>query len=320
MSDLDLDQELRRRFQATVSLAHHDRSLLEAGQKHAASHSRHRLRGKVLEHLRKLAGAPRVGRNDTLNRPRLFPGLRNLAALWLVVLLAGAGALIYTQLPGRFTGTSPQSHSRTSKQQTIPLPPTTTTTVPRPTTDTTLPGSRSTAFEAKDKSYVATKLDDCYPFTPDHRCGPWELQVAYASDGSTGTLYAVTALQTTGDSCYRSSVWFFDNATPIPLSSDLLPPDVVATTDPDGVDPEAPDLSNTVSFVDGTAAAAGRAEFAIPYAVSLPVMPGSMVSCADVGHAGTDTYVYRWNGRTMTYVSGEPPTPPLVIGLGPSTG
>jgi hypothetical protein len=165
---------------------------------------------------------------------------------------------------------------------------------------------------------VAAKLDGCYSFTPDHTCPPGQFQVSYTSDGSTGTLYAVTALQTTGDSCSRASVWFFDDATPIALVSDLPPMNAVETTDPDRNVPGASDLSNTLSFVLGTVSAMGTAEFAVPYAVSAPVTPGG-VSCADVGHAGTDTYVYRWNGTTMTYVSGAPPASPLVIGLGPSS-
>ncbi len=127
MPDLELDDELRRRFGAAMSLAHHDRTLLEASQLQAeqartGAHSRLRLKGRALESLGKLKGSPRRG-SIGVNRPRLVPSLRNLGVLWLVVLLAGAGALVYSQLPSHSTSTTPLSHTRSSTPATVtPLP------------------------------------------------------------------------------------------------------------------------------------------------------------------------------------------------------
>ncbi|HEX3424591.1 MAG TPA: hypothetical protein VHT30_00565 [Acidimicrobiales bacterium] len=142
---------------------------------------------------------------------------------------------------------------------------------------------------AADEAAVAAANSQCAAFTPDRRCpfGP----VVTSSDGAGGLLYAVALTAISGDACFRGVAYFFDGRR-LATDSTRLPPNL-----PGGV-------------VSLASAAAGQ--FTVGYGVSLPNS-----SCADNGSAGTDPYVYGWNGSTMVLRSGTPPTPPkLLVGAG----
>jgi hypothetical protein len=53
----------------------------------------------------------------------------------------------------------------------------------------------------------------------------------------------------------------------------------------------------------------GARKFAVIYAVSA----NASTSCAQAGNAGTDSYVYRYDGHQMVKKSGTPPKLPKVI-------
>ena len=55
--------------------------------------------------------------------------------------------------------------------------------------------------------------------------------------------------------------------------------------------------------------ARGARKFTVMYGVSA----SASLSCADAGNAGTDSYVYSYNGHHMVKKSGTPPKLPKVI-------
>ncbi len=158
---------------------------------------------------------------------------------------------------------------------------------PQPETSTTVPAtSPDPAVVAHDEAVVSATLGNCAAFRgPNGSCpfGP----VVPTSDGSGNLLYGFSS-QTTGDDCFRGIAYFFDGERLLGNTSQLPP-----------------------NSIGGVVAmhAAGPRRFAVGYGVS----PSKLTSCAENGSAGTDTYVYGWNGSRMFLVSGTPPAPPKVI-------
>ena len=319
MTDMtDIDAELRRRFDALVQHAEHDSTVTSPGRAGTEAPGSAPTAAGVVRRLRGV-GRPagtQHGRTATSGSQQRGRGqhrsvlsLRNLAAVWIVLLLVGAGLLVSSQLPKGASSHAPRSRTVPATQPTpSTTAPTTTSTLPS-TTTTTIPARPTNTAQdaAEDEFYVAGALDDCVAFTVDHKCPQSLFQLAETSDGSRGNLYAVTAIQTTGDSCQRESVWFFDGTKPITLAADLPPMDLLTNS-------HAP--AGHFFLVVGKVRAVGAGELAVPFAVSTATMPEG-VSCASVGNAGTDTYVYRWDGTTLAYVSGEPPASPRFLGFTP---
>jgi outer membrane murein-binding lipoprotein Lpp len=149
-------------------------------------------------------------------------------------------------------------------------------------------GSASTlkAQIAHAKAVIDRRYHDCAALrlSPSH-C---PFKVASTPDGKGGDLIAINLTQQTGDDCYRGEVFFFD-ADRFLASTRQLPP-------------------RSVAGVEGLHAA-GTAAFTVTYGVSA----SANSTCAMNGSAGTDDYVYGWNGSRMYAKSGTPPKPPRVI-------
>ena len=139
---------------------------------------------------------------------------------------------------------------------------------------------------AHDKAVVAAKYHHCSALhlSPPH-C---PFKVATTSNGHGGSLIAIDLTQQTGDDCYRGRAFFFSNETFLTSTKALQP--------------------HSVGGVEGLRAH-GSAQIAIVYGVSA----SANTSCAQNGNAGTDTYVYEWNGHHMIKKSGTPPKLPKVI-------
>lgn len=154
-----------------------------------------------------------------------------------------------------------------------------------PAASTAVPASSpDPAVVAHDEAAVAAVYGNCSAFNPNG-CpfGP----VVTTPDGSGNLLYAISA-QTTGDDCFRHIAYFFDGERLLGNTSQLSP--------------------NSIGGVVAIQAE-GPGRFAVGYGVS----PSKSTSCAENGSAGTDSYVYGWDGSHIFVVSGTPPTPPAVI-------
>jgi hypothetical protein len=137
-----------------------------------------------------------------------------------------------------------------------------------------------------DKAFVSRRYDNCRAFVPSP--GRCPLAVAVVANGRRGHLIAVDITRQTGDDCFRGRVFFF-NGEHFAASTRQLPPR---------------------SFGGVKSVRADRtARFKVIYWVSA----SAQTSCAMNGNAGTDRYVYAWNGRRMVKKSGTPPAPPKVI-------
>ena len=139
---------------------------------------------------------------------------------------------------------------------------------------------------AHDKAFVAARYHHCAALhlSPQH-C---PFKVATTSNGHGGSLIAIDLTQQTGDDCDRGRAFFFSKETFLASTKDLQP--------------------HSVGGVEGLHAH-GTAQIGIVYGVSA----SASTSCAENGNAGTDTYVYAWNGHHMIKKSGTPPKLPKVI-------
>ncbi len=152
-----------------------------------------------------------------------------------------------------------------------------------------LPGAAPRTLKAEirhDKAIVAAKYHHCSALHLRPRHCPFK--VATTSNGHGGSLIAIDLTQQTGDDCFRGRAFFFSKETFLTSTKGLKP--------------------NSVGGVEGLHAD-GTAQIAIVYGVS----KSANTSCAENGNAGTDTYVYAWNGRHMVKKSGAPPKLPKVI-------
>ncbi len=149
-----------------------------------------------------------------------------------------------------------------------------------PTSSGAAPPSGAAAV-AHDEAVISAQYGQCRAFFVPNGC-PFG-SVAQTSDGSGGHLYGVLLTQSTGDACFRGIAYFFDGEKPVGSSQE-----------------------NVVALQSD-----GPGRFAVGYAVSNPKVDPS---CAGNGSAGTDTYVYGWNGSAVVKISGSPPPPPEVIG------
>ena len=152
-----------------------------------------------------------------------------------------------------------------------------------------LPGAAPrtlTAEIAHDKAVVAAKYHNCSALhlSPQH-C---PFKVATTSNGHGGSLIGIDLTQQSGDDCDRGRAFFFSKETLLASTKALQP--------------------HSVGGVEGLHAD-GTAQIAIVYGVSA----SASTSCAENGNAGTDTYVYAWNGHHMIKKSGTPPKLPKVI-------
>jgi len=156
------------------------------------------------------------------------------------------------------------------------------------TTTTASRTSPDPSVVAHDEAAVAAMYGDCGAFSPTRHC-PFGA-VATTTDGSGGLLYGILLTAQTGDDCERGIAFIFQVERLLGSTSDVPPYSgggVVALK------------------------AAGPQRFAVGYGVS----PSTNTSCAENGSAGTDTYVYAWNGSALHLVSGEkPPFPEVIVG------
>ena len=139
---------------------------------------------------------------------------------------------------------------------------------------------------AHDKAFVAARYHHCASLHLSPRHCPFK--VATTSNGHGGALIAIDLTQQTGDDCNRGRVFFFSKETFLASTRTLRP--------------------HSLGGVVGLRAHGAR-KFAVIYGVSA----NANTSCADAGNAGTDTYVYAYNGHHMVRKSGTPPKLPKVI-------
>jgi hypothetical protein len=152
------------------------------------------------------------------------------------------------------------------------------------------PAAAVTASESvirHDEGVVSGLWRDCMAFYPTG-C-PFGHAVS-TSDGRGGSLYAIDLEKTGGDSCSLGEVYFFDGERLIADTAKLAP-------------------HAQVEYGSREVSAAGTAKLAVKYAVN----PSSHAFCSQYGSAGSDTFVYRYNGRTMIRMSGTPPRSPRVL-------
>ena len=123
---------------------------------------------------------------------------------------------------------------------------------------------------------------------PSPQSAALPVQGRYHVERPGGSLIAIDLTQQTGDDCYRGRVFFFTKETFLTSTKNLKP--------------------DSVGGVKGVRAD-GTAKFAVVYWVSA----SANTSCAQNGNAGTDTYVYGWNGHHMFKKSGTRPKLPKVI-------
>ena len=168
----------------------------------------------------------------------------------------------------------------------LPVNPETSLVTPPPQ-PTKTPGatpSPNPAVLAHDEAAVSAIYHNCAAFNPNG-C---PLSAAVTRDGHGRLLYGIFLAAETGDACYRGIVYFFDGEKLIDNTSQL-PPD---------------SIGGVVALK-----ASGPKTFTVGYGVS----PSKLTTCAANGSAGTDSYVYGWNGARMVVVSGAPPALPEVI-------
>jgi hypothetical protein len=138
-----------------------------------------------------------------------------------------------------------------------------------------------------DQGVVNHLLGNCRAFALHCPFGA----TAWTWDGlGRGVLYAIDLRKTAGDSCGLGVVYFFEGKRLITSTGKLAPHAAVAYT------------LHAVS-------SPGLLKFAVQYAVN----PSKTAFCVQYGSAGTDTYVYGWNGHEMILASGRPPRPPKVL-------
>jgi hypothetical protein len=139
------------------------------------------------------------------------------------------------------------------------------------------------AVIAHDEAIINQAHFNCTAFEPAGKGCPFS--VATTPDGQDGLVYAITLLDNAGDSCAGSIVYFFDSEKLITDTTALPPyttPGAEAVTSP------------------------RVGQFRVVWSVN----PSVNAICAQYGTAGTDTYLYGWNGTTMNLLAGTPPTPP----------
>jgi hypothetical protein len=223
-------------------------------------------------------------------------------AVLAIILAACASRSGHTATRSAPSSSPPSSSasSASSASPTIAVSPPTATTGASPAT------TPNREVVAHDESVVAMLNGYCAAFEPTGSCSGL-FTVDSTPNGNGGTLYAVELGARTGDQCSRGSVYFFDGESLLPNASQLPPSDGQET---DG----------GLAFVSKSAgiSSPGPDEIAVLFVVSKPDLPTGAVSCAADGNAGTDIYVYRENASAMQLVSGQPPAPPKVIGLGSS--
>jgi len=139
---------------------------------------------------------------------------------------------------------------------------------------------------AHDKAFVAARYHHCKSLhlSPPH-C---PFKIATTSNGHGGSLIAIDLTQQTGDDCNRGRVFFFNKEHFLASTRKLRP--------------------HSLGGVVGLHAK-GAKKFTVTYAVSKT----ANTSCAEAGNAGTDSYVYAYNGHQMFKKSGTPPKLPKVI-------
>jgi len=139
---------------------------------------------------------------------------------------------------------------------------------------------------AHDKAFVAARYHHCKSLhlSPPH-C---PFKIATTSNGHGGSLIAIDLTQQTGDDCNRGRVFFFNKEHFLASTRKLRP--------------------HSLGGVVGLHAK-GAKKFTVIYAVSKT----ANTSCAEAGNAGTDSYVYAYNGHQMFKKSGTPPKLPKVI-------
>jgi len=136
-----------------------------------------------------------------------------------------------------------------------------------------------------DEAFVDARWHHCAGFAVHGHC---PFQAATTSNGAGGHLVAVNLRWWSMDACERGLVYFFDGTKFLVTTHKLRPYSIggVKAVRSDGI-----------------------GKFAVVYFVSA----NKNTSCAANGHAGTDTYTYRWTGSRMVWNSGRPPRLPKVI-------
>ncbi len=166
-------------------------------------------------------------------------------------------------------------------------------------TDESVASSTSSSVVAEDETTVSNLYGNCRAFAGPAGCSEL-FKVAKTSDGHGGVLYGVLLTNTAGGGCRGGAAYFFDGRR------------LVATTE------QAHSVRVAVSRLPphpqyGTESGAISVPHASEFAVGYLVDRAKFTSCATSGNGGRDTYIYRWTGKTLTIVSGRPPTPPAVF-------
>jgi len=148
-----------------------------------------------------------------------------------------------------------------------------------------VPRSRLSYYEAVDATVVTSKNPNCAYFT---NCPS---AIVATSDGHGHALIGIDSGPFGFDSCGQpGTVYLFKDTTLITSTLRLAPRA--------GVWP-GPTPIRVVH----------TGEFAIKY----PVAPSKAAPCSEYDGPASDTYVYRWNGKTFVVASGKLPKPPKVL-------
>lgn len=149
----------------------------------------------------------------------------------------------------------------------------------------------ATTVLVRDEAEVAGIFKDCKAFDPSG-C---PFTVASTSDGSGQRLYAVDLERYAGDSCANGVTYFFHGRMLLTNTALVSPRAGVALPGTAGGKP--------VLAADGTK----------HFMVRFEVNPSKLALCAAYGSAGSDAYVYGFNGSEMVVLSGKAPRPPHVL-------